>query len=133
MIKRFFIILVLLFSTLVSVWVVNFVNADNEWPTVNCEWLPWCNWWAVDTWAQWEIAVESFLTNIVTKFIWYVAVVAVISIMFWGIMYMTSGWEEEKVNKAKKWIMWSLVWVLISVSAYGIINFVNSLKIGLGW
>jgi len=127
MIKRFLIIFILLFSVLITNWLVSFVNA--AWPDVECSWLPGCT---NGSSTEWKKAVEGFLTEVVTKFIWYVAVVAVISIMFWWLMYMTSGWEEEKVNKAKKWIIWSLVWVLISVSAYGIINFVNNLTIGLG-
>jgi hypothetical protein len=45
------------------------------------------------------------------------------------IMYLVSGWEDEKVKKAKKWIIWSLIWVLISTSAWAIINLVNSFKI----
>lgn len=92
-------------------------------PWVVCEWLPGCGssvWWKSFFW---------FLGNLISSWIKYTAVIAVISLMIAWIMYLTSGWEEEHVKKAKKWITWSLVWVLISTSAWAIINLANSFKI----
>ena len=87
-----------------------------------------------DTWLPWD-GVNS--SNVfwkvfgwfITEFIKYIAVVAVISLMLSGIMYIVSGWEEEKVKNAKNWIIWSLVWVLLSVSAYAIVWFINKIVI----
>ncbi|USN58044.1 MAG: hypothetical protein H6767_06960 [Candidatus Peribacteria bacterium] len=59
----------------------------------------------------------------------YVAVAAVIALMLAGAMYLVSGGEEEKVKKAKTWVIWALAGVLISVSASLIINIVNNLFI----
>jgi len=67
--------------------------------------------------------------NLIDLLIKYVAIIAVISLMISWIMYLISGWEEEKVKKAKNWIIWSLVWVLISISAYGLVGIVNNLTI----
>jgi hypothetical protein len=71
----------------------------------------------------------KWVSALIWEFIKYVAVVAVITLMISGIMYLVSGWEEEKVKKAKTWIIWSLVWVFFSVSAWWIINVLNSLSI----
>lgn len=76
-------------------------------------------------------------TNITTKVWWelisnmikYVAVIAVISVMISWIMYLLSNWEEEKVKKAKNWIIWSLVWVFLSISAMAIIKIINNILI----
>jgi hypothetical protein len=46
------------------------------------------------------------------------------------VMYLISAWEDEKANKAKKWIIYSLVWVFVSSSAWWIINLINNLRIG---
>ncbi len=67
--------------------------------------------------------------NLISLLIGYVAVIAVISLMISWIMYLISGWEEEKVKKAKNWIIWSLVWVLISISAIWIIEIINNITI----
>ena len=121
MIKRLFIIFALLFFTF---WSLDFVFS--AWPTVNCEWLPGCNGWTTE---DWKTAITWFLGSLVADIISYIAVVAVISVMFGWIMYLLSWWEEEKVNKAKKWIIWSLVWVFLSVSAYWIVNFISKFSI----
>jgi hypothetical protein len=51
----------------------------------------------------------EFVVNIISTMLQYVTVVAVITLMISGVMYILSGGEEEKVNKAKNWIIWSLV------------------------
>jgi len=73
--------------------------------------------------------VWGIIPHFVQIFIRYVAVIAVLSLMLAWIFYIISWWEEEKVKKAKKWITWSLVWVLLSVSAWWIINLINNLYI----
>lgn len=101
-------------------------------PEINCIWLPGC----VDTNMQNPSAPNisdnigvRFMTNIIWEFIQIVAVVAVFALIFSWILYLLSSWEEEKANKAKKWIIWSLVWVFLSISSWGIINFLNNIKI----
>jgi hypothetical protein len=37
--------------------------------------------------------------------------------MLSGFLYLLSGGEEEKTKKAKNWIIWSLVWVLVALSS----------------
>lgn len=95
-------------------------------PDVVCDWLPGCS-----SGGAWQAggAFFSFLWELISQTIQYVAVVAVIALMISGIMYLISGWEEEKVAKAKKMILWSLVWVLLSTSAWAIINLLNSFSI----
>ena len=73
--------------------------------------------------------VSNIWWDIISTLIQYVAVIAVISLIISWIMYLLSWWEEEKVKKAKNWIIWSLVWVLLAISAYWIINLINQLSI----
>jgi hypothetical protein len=61
----------------------------------------------------------------------YTAVLAVLALMVSGIMYLISGGEEEKVNNAKKWIIWSLVGVFFSVSAWMIIGLINNFTLNI--
>ncbi len=92
--------------------------------TLNCSDLIWCNVDIYDSdWPLWIIG------GFIWEMILYTAVVAVLSLMISWIFYIISFWEEEKTKKAKKWITWSLVWVVISVSAWFIINSINHLSI----
>lgn len=100
---------------------------------VNCFWLPWCAITDISN-IETETGISknislSWIWNLVWLLIQYVAVLAVISLMIAGLFYIFSGWAEEKTKKAKNWIIWSLVWVFVSISAWWIINLINSFQI----
>jgi len=134
MFKKWLITLLLMFSISFSLW---FAHAEWETsksilPKVNCYWLPGC----VDKKIEAPTPpsrTKNLGMEVVTNVIWtaiqYVAVFAVLALIWSGIMYLVSWWEEEKVKKAKSWITWSLVWVLLSTTAWWIINMINHLKI----
>lgn len=99
-----------------------FINNIFAQPEVTNLWLPWDGIDASNVaWKVWG--------DLISLSIKYIAVIAVISLMISWILYLTSNWEEEQVKKAKNWIIWSLVWVFLSISAYSIINIVNNLSI----
>ncbi|MDD3646682.1 MAG: pilin [Candidatus Gracilibacteria bacterium] len=126
MIKKIFLFLLLLIP-----FSLNLIEASTA-PSVNCIGLPGCL--DDDMGNPKPVNIENnvagdFMVGVVKEFIKYIAVIAVISVMISGIMYLVSGGEEEKINRAKKWIIWSLVGVILSISAWGIINFINQLSI----
>ncbi len=130
MIKKIIITLLLILPS--TVLVTNTYAADA--PSVNCIWLPWCE--ETDKLTPDSPNLENknslkWIWNIVSELIKYVAVVAVLSVMISWVLYMTSWGEEEKIKKAKNWIIWSLVWVLLSISAWWIIEMLNAIKITL--
>ncbi len=107
-------------------------------PWVNCVWLPWCPDKDIQNptpanvhWDFWSNIVWKASIDLVITFIQYIWVIAVISLMLWWVMYILSGWEDEKIKKAKAWIIWSMVWVFMSVSAWWIISFIAKLNINL--
>jgi len=110
-----------------------FVFAQQKEPWINCAWLPWCK--LDDLKDTQEVEADNIgeFTSVfalkISILIQYVAVLAVISVMLGGIFYMISWWEEEKMKKAKSWIIWSLVGVFASVSAWFIINLINEIQI----
>jgi len=126
--NRFIIIFVLI---MVSIFTFEFSFADGA-PSVNCYGLPGC----VDT-VMAEPSPASttnnlwmvYITKIITQVMQFVAVFAVFSLMISWVYYLISWWEEEKTNKAKTWIIWSLVWVFLSISAWSIIKILNNLII----
>ena len=91
-----------------------------DWPEIWCRWLPWCKGTSSTT-------PESFLVNFIEKFIQVVAVLAVFALIFSWIKYIISSWDEEEAKHAKNWIIWSLVWVFLSTSAWWIIILLNNL------
>ena len=98
------------------------VFAQGTLPEINCEGLPGCD-------IQGTDVIEKVSANIIAQLIQYVAVFAVIALMISGVMYMLSSGDEEKTKKARTWIIWSVVAVLLSISAYYIVNTLNEFNI----
>ena len=105
--------------------------AEEKAPKINCYGLPGCpdNNKEIPSPANVE---NNFSMEIVMNFIGlmiqYVAVIAVVALMISGVMYLFSWGEEEKVGRAKKWIIWSLVGVIMSLSAWFIISTLGNIS-----
>lgn len=106
----------------------NVFAAGKDAPTINCYGLPGCVDKKIEAPTDPNIDKNNtaiYIVEIISTMLQYVTVVAVITLMISGVMYLLSGWEEEKVNKAKNWIIWSLVWVLISMSSWFLVSIIN--------
>ncbi len=79
--------------------------------------------------VSWDKVITKYIPSLIATMIKYIAVIAVISTMISGLMYLTSAWKEDTTKKAKSWIIYSLAWVLLSVSAWYIINLINTVSI----
>ena len=94
-------------------------------PAIDCGNLPGCG----DNGGGNLDTPINFIATLIAEVIRYVAVIAVIAVMLSGFMYLLSGGDEEKVKKAKMWITWSLIGVLLSISSWYIINIINNFRI----
>jgi len=106
------------------IWIFFIINSTFAWdhPFIPKLWLPWDN-------TTTQTVLDKTWAFFISIFIKFVAVFAVISLMLAWIMYIISGWEEEKTKKAKTWILWSVIWVIFSISAWGIVNMINNIYI----
>lgn len=129
MLKNFIKILLIFFLVFWNNIVIAAANPD-----INCTWLPGCRNSSVTSVTSANISDnvwKEFIVDITWYLVQIVSVIAVFALIFSWIMYLISAWEEEKVAKSKKWIIWSLVWVFLSISAWSIINFINNIEINL--
>ncbi|MCT4617479.1 MAG: hypothetical protein N4A38_04685 [Candidatus Gracilibacteria bacterium] len=99
-------------------------------PEINCFGLPGCE-ITEGTDSSSTNKVTGFLGNLVSKLISYAIAIGVIAIMIAGGMYMTSAGDDEKANKARKWITWILTGVVASMLAFAVINMIDNLVINL--
>jgi fumarate reductase subunit D len=67
--------------------------------------------------------------DFVTKII---ASLAVLMIVVSGILYITSGGDQQRTEMAKKWLIFSIVGLVVALLAYVIVIFVGQMM-GLGW
>lgn len=92
-------------------------------PNIECGWLPGCEG------TPSEDGIYGIIWSVIALLIQYVAVFAVLAVMYGGIMYLISSGDEEKTKKARTIIIWALVGTLISVSAYTLITMLNRIVI----
>lgn len=70
------------------------------------------------------------MSRIITEAIKYVGILAMIAITWAGVVYVTSYGEEKKVATAKRILLYSMLALILSISAYAIVDLINSFNIG---
>ncbi|MBR3180550.1 hypothetical protein IKF63_00525 [Candidatus Saccharibacteria bacterium] len=71
-----------------------------------------------------QLDLESTAGRVVNVLLYIIGILAVVMIIFGGIMYTTSAGDQAKVTKAKNIILYGLVGLVVAVLAYAIVNFV---------
>lgn len=69
--------------------------------------------------------IATYIVAIYKYGISTIGILAVITIMIGGIIWLTAGGSQQKIADAKKWIGGSLMGVLIAITSYVILNMVN--------
>ena len=115
----------------IIIWIYVYIISLTYWiasniPRPNDVWLPWWGWTvSLDN----DNIVLNTIGNLIATTIGYIAVIAVLAVMYGGILYLLSSWEEEKTKKAKNVIIWALAWVFISVTAWTMITILNNFRL----
>lgn len=108
----------LFFISMTGIWTIAYAGT----PDINCEGLPGCS-------SGWSAKPLSFISWVIASAIEILAAIAVIALVCSGIMYILSGWDEEKTKRAKTWIISSIVGVLVSLSAWWVIGTLNAVTV----
>ncbi len=74
--------------------------------------------------------VISIIRQVISFFLTFLAALAVLVILIAGIMYITSGGDEGKVETAKKWIIYAIIGLIIALLGWVIVNIVSNVVIG---
>ena len=75
---------------------------------------------------------RDLLVNIVKYLITFLGLIAVIMVMYSGFLWMTSNGDPEKINKAKRTLINSIIGLIIVLSAFAIVTFVANMMNGGG-
>lgn len=69
-----------------------------------------------------ELDPQTAVTNIISWALWFVGAIALVFIVYGGILYITSGGDAEKTTKARNTLLYSIAGIIIVVVALFIIN-----------
>jgi hypothetical protein len=72
---------------------------------------------------------QASVSGIIQEAIKYVGILAVLSLTYGGFLFMTAFGEDEKIKKAKTLVQYSITGVILSITAYSIVDIVNSLHL----
>jgi len=76
--------------------------------------------------------VRVFIVEAVRYFITFLGIIAVAIIMYAGFLWMTSGGDPEKINRAKSALINASIGLIIIISAFAIVSFIINLMDGGG-
>jgi hypothetical protein len=69
------------------------------------------------------------ITALIKQVVLYTGILAVVSLTWGGFLFITAFGEDEKIKKGKNIVKFSLIGVLLSISAYAIVDVVNRLAV----
>ena len=75
-------------------------------------------WGDAEIWGWFDETIQNWTKNI-SLFLW---IFAVLGIVYGSFMLTTSAWEDEKINKAKDTIKWSIIGFIWLITASFLIN-----------
>ncbi len=78
---------------------------------------------------EWSSEATRPVVLIIKEAIKYVGLIAILVVSWGGVQFLTSIGNDEKVKHAKQTVIYALVWVLLSVVSYTIVDIVNGLII----
>lgn len=97
---------------------VSAVFADDALPKPAIAGLPFSN----------KTAAAS-IASIIKQVVLYTGILAVVSLSWGGFLFITAFGEDDKVKKGKSIIQYSLIGVVLSISAYPIVDIVDKLTV----
>ncbi|MCK4592402.1 hypothetical protein KAT63_03105 [Candidatus Parcubacteria bacterium] len=68
------------------------------------------------------INIESGLLNLTNWILGFVSMIAVLMVIWGGVLYLTSAGDESKAESGKKTVTYALMGLIIAGLAYGIIK-----------
>lgn len=78
---------------------------------------------------RYEGAVEddfrSAVISFINYFLGFLGLIAVVMIIYAGVLLVTGAGEEEQINKGKKIILWSSIGILVIMLAYTFVRVIT--------
>lgn len=90
----------------------------------------------VDTKSQMGAAsstgnVTGILNKVIGFVLGFIAALAILMIIFAGLMYIISGGNDDKVESAKGYLMYAVVGLIVALLGYAIVSAVNTFIINI--
>lgn len=80
--------------------------------------------WVIDSWAKWSTkTIDVVIKQWVNFVLWFMALVAVILMIYGWFMILTAGWDDGKVKKGKTILINAWLGLIVIFVAYSVVTF----------
>lgn len=76
----------------------------------------------VDKWTGGATDIRTLVLTIVNYILGFLSVIAVIMIIFGGMLYVTAAGKQESIDKGKKIIMYTIIGIVIIMLSFVVVN-----------
>lgn len=73
-----------------------------------------------------DVRVKYILSGVMNWFLMILTVLAVISFIISGFLFITAGSNSAQVEKAKTWLIYAIIGTVVSLSGYIVLNFIDT-------
>lgn len=73
---------------------------------------------------------QTLVSNLITYVLWFLGALAVIFVIYGGILYITSGGDADKTKKARDTLLYAVIGIVVVVLAIAIVNWAAALGRG---
>ena len=79
-----------------------------------------------DKWIKWIVTdwnFSEYILKVIKYLLWFIMIIGVVYIIYAWFNILTAAWDEAKVWKSKKIIMYVVIWLIIIFLSITIISF----------
>lgn len=76
---------------------------------------------------QKSTSAESIVKNIINGSLFFIGAIALVFVIWGGILFVTSGGDAEKTTKARNTLLYAIIGIVVVVLAYVIVNWAAGL------
>lgn len=73
-----------------------------------------------------DASFTDLLTTLLNWILSILAILAILMIVVSGVLYMTSGGDEDRIGRAKSWLTYSIIGLVVALLGYVIVTAVGA-------
>jgi uncharacterized membrane protein len=74
----------------------------------------------------WNADPKSVVTRVINYALFFIGAIALVFVIYGGVLYITSGGDSEKTTKARNTLMYAVLGIIVVVISYAIVTWASN-------
>jgi len=74
----------------------------------------------------WNADPKSVVERVITYALFFIGAIALVFVIYGGVLYITSGGDSEKTTKARNTLMYAVLGIIVVVISYAIVTWASN-------